>query len=110
SDIDKLIKKKIDIEPLELDDEPAPRFERPRRRPDDDGERVESRRGGGRSAYAAPRAGSSDPFFDRPYEPNASTDKPAWEKAAAAPVVRGLSPNIKPKRRVAALFGGKPAD
>ena len=109
-EIEKLIKKKIDIEPLELDDERPPRFERPHRRPDDDGARAESRRGGGRSAYAPQQAVSSDPFFDKPYEPSASADKPAWEKAAAAPVVRGLSPNIKPKRRVAALFGGKPAD
>ena len=53
---------------------------------------------------------STDPFFDQPYEARASTEKPAWERAAAAPAVRGLSPNIKPKRRVAALFGAKPAD
>jgi hypothetical protein len=33
----------------------------------------------------------------------------AWErKVPAAP--RGLSPNIKPKKRVAALFGAKQAD
>jgi len=52
-----------------------------------------------------------DPFFERPYEASA-TAEPAWEKAvqsAAAP--RALSPNIKPKRKVAALFGGvKKAD
>jgi len=49
-----------------------------------------------------------DPFFDRPYEPS-TTATPAWE--AAAPAVslssRATSPNIKPKRRVAALFGEK---
>ena len=110
SDIEKLIKKSIDIEPLELDDERPPRFERPRRRPDDEGERSESRRVGWRSAPAPREAASSDPFFDQPYEASASTEKPAWEKAAAAPVIRGLSPNIKPKRRVAALFSIKPAD
>ncbi len=110
SDIEKLIKKRIDIEPLELDDERPPRFERPRRRPDDEGERSESRRVGWRSAPAPQQAASSDPFFDQPYEASASTEKPAWEKAAVAPVIRGLSPNIKPKRRVAALFSIKPAD
>ena len=31
---------------------------------------------------------------------------PAWEQRAA-PLVRGMSPNIKQKKRVAALFGGK---
>ncbi len=110
-DIEKLIKKKIDIEALELDDERPPRFERPRGRPDDDGDRGDLRRGSGRSTFAATASSkSSDPFFDQPYEASAS-QTPAWEKSGAAPVaVRGLSPNIKPKRRVAALFGGKAAD
>ncbi|MDQ6640741.1 MAG: ATP-dependent helicase, partial [Pseudomonadota bacterium] len=52
---------------------------------------------------------SSDPFFDKPYEPTASAAEPAWEPRAA-PVGRGLSPNIKPKKKVAALFGGKIAE
>ena len=106
ADIEKLIKKRIDIEPLELDDERAPRVDRPRRRMRDDGERG----GEARGDFARPApAVAADPFFDRPYEPSASGEKPAWEKAAA-PVARGVSPNIKPKRRVAALFGAKPAD
>ncbi len=55
--------------------------------------------------YTAPRA-SSDPFFDKPYEASATEAVPAWErKVPAAP--RGMSPNIKPKKRVAALFGAK---
>jgi ATP-dependent RNA helicase RhlE len=49
---------------------------------------------------------SNDPFFDKPYEPPATASEPAWERRAA-PVARGLSPNIKPKKKVAALFGGK---
>ena len=54
---------------------------------------------------AAPRA-PSDPFFDMPYEPSSAAAEAAWEsKLPAAP--RGLSPNIKPKKRVAALFGAK---
>ena len=51
----------------------------------------------------------SDPFFSKPYEPSAagSDGKPAWEQKAAAPVPgRGLSPNIRSKRKVASLLGG----
>jgi superfamily II DNA/RNA helicase len=112
-DIEKLIKKKIDIEPLELDEDRPPRFERPHRmaRESDAGERVESRRVPGRPAYAAaPAMALRDPFFDQPYESSAAAAPPAWEKAPPVAVVRGLSPNIKPKKRVAALFGGKGAD
>jgi hypothetical protein len=57
------------------------------------------------------RSPSRDPFFDKPYEPStASTAAPAWEaapkSAAAAPARAGLSPNIRPKRKVASLLGG----
>jgi hypothetical protein len=113
-DIERLIKKKIEIEPLELDDAAPPRFERPNRYPreHDFGERAEARRTPLRSTYAvAPSVGPRDPFFDQPYEssPTAAAT-PAWEKVPAIPAPRGLSPNIKPKKRVAALFGGKSAD
>lgn len=48
---------------------------------------------------------SADPFFDKPYEPSTSSDaKPAWEASAAAVKPRGLSVNIRPKRKVPALF------
>jgi ATP-dependent RNA helicase RhlE len=104
-DIEKLIKKKIDVEPFELDDEQPARFERPHRRVREFEavERVAPR--------AAPVAAlpSRDPFFDQPYEATA-TAAPAWERSAAAPSVRALSPNIKPKKRVAALFGAKTSD
>ena len=56
-----------------------------------------------------PPDSSRDPFFDRPYEPTAVEVAPAWEATAkaAAPVPgRGLSPNIRPKKKVAALLGG----
>ncbi|MDE1926334.1 MAG: ATP-dependent helicase, partial [Burkholderiales bacterium] len=61
----------------------------------------------------APRrapAPSRDPFFDQPYEQSADA-APVWEaapKAAAATAVgaRGLSPNIRPKKKVASLLGG----
>ena len=47
-----------------------------------------------------------DPFFDLPYEPSAAADaQPSWEAAAkAAPARSGMSANIKPKKKVAALF------
>ena len=115
SDIEHLIKKKIEIEAMEFDDGPPPREYRDRARHDRDNELEEG--AAPRSlapapvaaprgvSYAAPRA-PSDPFFDKPYEPSASAAEPAWEsKAPASP--RGMSPNIKPKKRVAALFGAK---
>ena len=112
SDIEHLIKKKLEIEPLELDDAPPPREYRDRARhdsprPDSDETRASPRPAApARSSYAAPPRAPSDPFFDRPYEPTAASAEAAWEsKAPAAP--RGLSPNIKPKKRVAALFGAK---
>ena len=58
----------------------------------------------------APRQAPKDPFFDQPYEadPNAS---PVWEKQAAVPAAPGsrssISRFIKPRRKVAALLGGK---
>ena len=58
-------------------------------------------------SYNPPRA-PRDPFFDQPYEPSPAGAAPSWDsKTPAAP--RGLSPNIKPRRKVAALFGAKPA-
>ncbi|NKI95064.1 DEAD/DEAH box helicase [Rhizobacter sp. SG703] len=116
SDIEKLIKKKIEIEPIELDDarpRVADRAERPRRNWDDapaeSREAREPREARPQRSYAPPRP-PADPFFDKPYEPSA-TGEPAWEsKAAAVPAAGGrLSPNIKPKKKVAALFGAKVA-
>jgi ATP-dependent RNA helicase RhlE len=117
SDIEKLIKKKIELEPIELEDD------RPRRRPrreDEDrvevAEREASRvieraaermpeRGGERSGQRRPPA---DPFFDKPYEA-AGNEPAAWERAASATPApaRNVSPNIRPKRKVASLLGGQ---
>ena len=71
-------------DPRDVLDAPAPRQPRPQReyRP-----------------AAAPR----DPFFDQPYQPPATDAAPAWE-AAAKPAGTRISANIKPKRKVAALF------
>ena len=117
ADIEKLLGNKIELEPLELD-EPQRLPYRERARRDDD----ESSAGSGdiraaresREPRSAPPSRGpgrepprpSDPFFDKPYEPPATPSEPAWEQRVA-PVARGLSPNIKPKKKVAALFGGK---
>jgi ATP-dependent RNA helicase RhlE len=110
-DIERLIKKKIELEPLELDDTPPPRREFRERVSRDDGDderqsRAPSASVPSRSSYAVPRAAPQDPFFDKPYEAPADAAEPAWErKMPVSP--RGLSPNIKPKKKVAALFGAK---
>jgi len=57
-----------------------------------------------RRDYTRPPAPKRDPFFDKPYEPSATPEAaPAWE-AAPRTGGRSISANIKPKRRVAALF------
>jgi ATP-dependent RNA helicase RhlE len=111
ADIEKLIKKKIELDALELDDD------RPRRRTfnreDDQGASRESRGAARSEAGSTPsrryesRQAPRDPFFDKPYEP-APTDGPAaWEKGApTTPAPTRLSPNIRAKRKVAALLGG----
>jgi len=115
-DIEKLIKKKIELEPIELEDDRPPR-RAPRRREDEEVERFAAPRAEPDAAYvpaAAERprraAASGDPFFDRPYEATgpggASWEAASKASSASAPASRGLSPNIKPKRKVASLLGG----
>src|SRR5258706_8307146 len=69
-DIERLIKKKIEIEPLELDED-APRRDqfRDRSRRDTEDERP-ARAVAPPAAYSAPKV-TQDPFFDKPYEPSA---------------------------------------
>ena len=108
SDIEKLIKKKIEVEALALDDERRGRSDDRRddrrRREDTDSRDVldaprEPRERRGPRPAAAPR----DPFFDKPYEPSAAEAPPVWE--SQRPATRaGVSANIKTKRKVAALF------
>jgi superfamily II DNA/RNA helicase len=103
AEIERLIKKKLEIEPFEFDDERPRRFVR-RTRDDDDerpAERSEPRRA------PPPARPAADPLFDQPYEPSGAA-APAWEQAKPEPTAaqRRLSPNIKPKRKVASLLGG----
>jgi superfamily II DNA/RNA helicase len=117
SDIERLIKRKIELEPIELEDE-RPRSWR-RREPAEDAEREPALAGPAaavqiaRASYGErPRrpAPPSDPFFDQPYEASGS-GAAVWEAAArgasqAPPAARGLSSHIRPKKKVATLLGG----
>lgn len=134
ADIEKLIKTKIEIEPLEFDEDKPRISEQGRindgrrmyREPDAQGahdareagsearpprerrEVREVREPRERREYTPHRqpVASRDPFFDKPYESTASVEaQPAWEAAARAnPARSGVSANIKPKKKVAALF------
>ncbi len=109
ADLEKLLKKKVELEALEFEDE------RPRGRIND-GRRTWRERGElgdprdalepARERFArAPRTPQAprDPFFEQPYQPPAEDVKPAWE-SAARPAVSRVSANIKTRRKVAALF------
>jgi ATP-dependent RNA helicase RhlE len=118
ADIEKLIKKKPDVEPFELEgrrerghDRDRPSF---RRREESEG-RPDAVASDAPSRPSAPRASaprrneSRDPFFDKPYEAPAGAELAAWDKKDAAPAPSsgsGLSRFIKPKRKVATLLGG----
>jgi superfamily II DNA/RNA helicase len=105
SDIEKLIKKKLDIEPLEFDDL-RPRRARPMR-DDDERERVADaapRRAVPVAVGRRPSAHAADPIFDRPYEPTANAE-PTWEHARPEPV--GKAPPARAKKKVASLLGGR---
>ena len=108
-DIEKLIKKKIEIEPFELDDEPpaprAPRDDAARRR-------RRARRGPRRRSAArrraAPRAAPRDPFFDQPYEPSrlrrAGLGSSQERRGAGARAA--VAQHQAARRRSASLLGG----
>jgi superfamily II DNA/RNA helicase len=109
TDIEKLIKKKIELEPLELaEDRPRGRFNDGRRAWREDGEdnRGAPRGGRERSSYRSAPAVVRDPFFDKPYEAaTADSLPPSWEVVPKAAPARGsISANIKPRRKLAALF------
>ena len=107
SDIEKLTKQKIDFTVLELEEERS--F--PRRSRSDDDERprrdADERSSSPRSRFT-PAKPPADPFFDKPYEASVQTDSTPVNdsslKSDMAPVRGSISPNIKPKRKVAALF------
>ncbi len=134
ADIEKLIKTKIEIEALEYDEDKPRISEQGRindgrrmyretdaqgahdareaanetRPPRERREVREVRVPRERREYTPHRqaAASRDPFFDKPYESTAPLEsQPAWEAAAKGnPARSGVSANIKPKKKVAALF------
>jgi len=107
-DIEKLIKKKIELEAIEFDDDrPRERINTGRRAWGEDDPRDVLDAPQAPSTRAAlparsPRSGPRDPFFDKPYEAPTEAPPPAWEPGER-PSGR-ISANIKPKRKVAALF------
>ena len=134
-DIEKLIKTKIELEAIEFDEDVPDirkqgRFNEGRRMYAEgggEGDAVRSDRSANRIAepsresqyprqdraprrdFSRPAPASRDPFFDKPYEAVAASEAaPAWE-ATVKQASRGMSANIKPKRRVAALFKAEPA-
>ncbi|OYU13518.1 MAG: ATP-dependent RNA helicase [Comamonadaceae bacterium PBBC1] len=116
-DIEKLIKKKLEVETLQLDVRPAGPVpekwgtraeDRPRARPYEGRRREEF---DPRDGLDAPRRGgfrpapiNRDPFFEKPYEAASSDASPSWEAATPKTARSSISANIKPKRKVAALF------
>ena len=125
ADIEKLLKKKVELEAVEFEeDQPRGRINTGRRHWGEDDPRDvldqggarasgeaappyreprESREGRGRRGGFVPAPVNRDPFFDKPYEAPAVDAPPAWE-AAPRTSARSVSANIKPRRKVAALF------
>ena len=119
ADIEKLIKKKLEVETLQLEtappagpapekwgeraeDRPRARAFEGRRREHDPRDALDTpneRRGGFRPAPI-----NRDPFFQKPYEAPTSDTPPSWEPIGPKTVRSSISANIKPKRKVAALF------
>jgi superfamily II DNA/RNA helicase len=102
TDIEKLTKQKIELLGFEFeDDRPAGRINTGRRHWDE--EDSGSDKAATRSRFVPPPK-VHDPFFDRPYEASA---EPVNTPASPEQVLsngRSISPNIKPKRNLAALF------
>ena len=133
ADIEKLLKTKLDIEALEYDED-RPNIQQQGRINDgrrawrEGGESAEPRNDAARRDAAPrererreprepreyrgfrPAVASRDPFFEKPYESSTADVAPALEAAAKSPARSGVSANIKPKRKVAALFKAVPQE
>jgi ATP-dependent RNA helicase RhlE len=130
ADIEKLVKTKIELEAVEFDEDLPDIRKQGRindgRRMYAEGAQDDSRHGRHhagavrdvahegqfaraerppRRDFTRPASAPRDPFFDKPYEaaPAAAT-APSWESTTTQSTTRSISANIKPKRRVAALF------
>ncbi len=120
SDIEKLIKKKLDVESFELEvQQPRPRFNdgnRERRERDNRTDFRSEGRSEGRGRDAEPQDRreryrpapvSRDPFFDKPYVPSAAVPTAAWDASNKPAPSRGAA-SIKARRKVPALFKPTP--
>ena len=101
-DIEKLIKRGIEVRTLTLEPRPS---RRPA--PAERGTDVPSATAPGRHG-SSPRTAARDPWFDKPYEADPDA-KPAWEDSTNLPARGAMSSNIRQRRKVAALLGGKPS-
>ncbi len=116
AEIEKLLKTKIDLEPIEFEED-LPDIRKQGHI--NDGRRMYKQESEFAREEFAPRppreqrsdykprtrSVPADPFFDKPYEPSLPPEAaPSWEAAAVRPGVRAISGNIRPKRKVAALF------
>jgi superfamily II DNA/RNA helicase len=116
-DIEKLLKTKIDLEAVELEDDRPRRAPRPPRDSEFFASASAAPGSASPSAYSsAPRRSpsqapsrSADPFFDKPYVAQAKDGdaQPAsWEKTPTPASAKLMSPSIRTKKKVAALLGG----
>ena len=110
-DIEKLLKRKIELEPMEFeDDRPRGRINDGRRAWREAGEVGDPRDvldGPPRDRPRRdprPSAQPKDPFFDQPYQPPPAEEAPAWEAGAKQTTASRVSANIKTKRKLPALF------
>jgi ATP-dependent RNA helicase RhlE len=107
ADLEKLLKRKIEIEPLEYEeDRPRGRINDGRRAWREAGELGDPRDALDRPPVRRdqrPASPPRDPFFDQPYESSERETAAAWE-SAVKPAASRVSANIKTKRKVAALF------
>ena len=122
ADIEKLIKTKIELEAVEYDeDQPRGRINDGRRMYEAEGneprrgeahretrerrEPREPREPSERREYRSARpAAPRDPFFEQPYQAPEVAAAPSWEASPRTAGRSSVSANIKPKRKVAALF------
>ncbi len=113
-EIEKLLKKKIELDAFELEDDRPPRRREeraPRERETETagwGERDEPPL---RAVEARPLRSAArsvrDPFFDQPYEAQSQDTPATWERSKDAAVATlKSSPNIRPKRKLGSLLGG----
>jgi ATP-dependent RNA helicase RhlE len=114
TDIEKILKRKLDVEASPRQEEPVrgrfggrnndgQRAWRGESDRDDPRDVIDNTRQAPRNAYA-PKPAPRDAFFDQPYEPSSSEQSAAWEKSPqGAQPKSGLGIN-KTKRKVAALF------